>query len=91
MNTLEQLEQSVACPLEFREKPEGVRVLAPTGKLGYVPEENVEAAVNAGAKVMDGDAMRELRQNIFMTHLSFQEKNKPVEKRKRRSIVRSKR
>jgi hypothetical protein len=65
-----------------------IRVLAPTGKLGYIPEENVEAAVAAGAKVMTPTDMRTLRQEIFMQHEIFKEAHQRPEKRKRRSIVR---
>ena len=68
-----------------------VRVLAPTGELGYIPEEQVEEAVAAGAKVMNSDDMRQLRQEIFMQHGIFKDAHKQPEKRKRRSIVRSSR
>lgn len=68
-----------------------VRILAPTGEIGYVPEEQVAEAVAAGAKVMTGDDMRQLRQEIFMQHGIFKDAHKRPEKRKRRSIVRSSR
>jgi hypothetical protein len=66
-----------------------VRVLAPTGELGFVPKDQVEAAVAAGARVMTPDDMRQLRQEIFMQHGIFKDEHKHTPKRKRRSIVRS--
>jgi len=68
-----------------------VRILAPTGDLGYVPEENLAAALEAGAKVMTPDDMRQLRQEVFMQHGIFKEAHQRPEKRKRRSIVKSSR
>lgn len=68
-----------------------VRILAPTGEIGYVPEEQVAEAVAAGAKVMTGDDMRQLRQEIFMQHGIFKDARKSPVQRKRRSIVRSSR
>ncbi len=70
-----------------REIPIGVRVLAPTGDLGYVPEEHLEEAIAAGAKVMNPDSMRELRQAVFMEHALFKHRSTPQKKRRRRSIV----
>lgn len=66
-----------------------VRVLAPTGHIGYIPEENVPEAVEAGAKVLTPEGMRVLRQQIFMEHGVFKEAHQRPEQRKRRSIVRS--
>lgn len=63
------------------------RLLAPTGELGTVPEEKLAEALEAGAKVMSPEAMRELRQTTFMAHTLLQEKQRPAKKRKRRSIV----
>lgn len=91
MSELEELEQQIAVPFPVREKPAGVRILAPTGDIGYVPAEQLEEAIAAGAEELTPDKMREMRQEIFMQHAIFKEKHgKPV-KRKRRSIVRSSR
>ena len=69
-----------------------IRVLAPTGRIGFVPEANLQAALDAGAKLMTADDMRELRQQIFMEHGVFQQEHRrPAKPRKRRSIVRSSR
>jgi hypothetical protein len=76
-------------PFLIREAPQGVRVLAPTGRLGYVPEESLEEVLAAGAKVMNSDDMRQLRQEVFMQHGIFKEQHTRPTKRKRRSIVRS--
>ncbi len=51
-----------------------VRILAPTGDLGYVPEEQLQAAIDAGAKVMTPDDMRQMRREIFMQHGIFRER-----------------
>lgn len=65
-----------------------VRILAPTGRIGFIPEENLQAALDAGAKLMTPDEMRILRQEIFMEHSVFKEAHTRPTKRKRRSIVR---
>ena len=62
--------------------------MAPTGELGYVPQEQLEAAIAAGARVMTPEAMRQLRQEVFMQHMIFKDEHKRVQPRKRRSIVR---
>lgn len=67
---------------------EGVRILAPTGELGYVPEDQLAAAIEAGAKQMTPEDMRQLRQEVFMQHGIFREKHERPTERKRRSIVR---
>ncbi len=64
-----------------------VRILAPTGELGSIPEDQVEAAVAAGAKVMTPADMRALRQSVFMEHTVFDERNrKPTTRRQRKSL-----
>jgi len=85
------LEDSIAAPATLgRESiPSGVRILAPTGEVGFVPEENLEDAIAAGARVLTPADMRELRQAVFMEHSLFKHKNQAPQKRKRRSIVRS--
>lgn len=65
-----------------------VRILAPTGELGFVPEENLEAAIADGAKPMSPADMRTLRQEIFMQHQVFKSEHERPVQRKRRSIVR---
>ena len=71
----------------IREQSAGVRILTPTGKLAYVPEEKLADALAAGAVVMTPEKMRELRQAIFMQHGVFNEKNrKPVATRQRKSL-----
>ncbi len=67
------------------------RIMAPTGKLGYVPEENLAAAIEAGARVMGPDEMRVLRQQVFMEHSLFQHERRPVEKRRKSRLIRSSR
>jgi hypothetical protein len=68
-----------------------VRIMAPTGKLGYVPEEKLQDALAAGARVMTSDDMRTLRQQVFMEHGLFKQAHKRPEPRKRKSLIRSSR
>lgn len=70
--------------------PNGVRILAPTGELGTVPKEHLEEALEAGARVMNPDDMRQLRQEVFMQHEIFKSEHKrPTPgRRRRRSIMR---
>ena len=68
-----------------------VRIMAPTGQLGYVPEEKLEEAIAAGARVMTPEDMRVLRQQVFMEHGLFKDTHKRPEPRRRKSLVRSKR
>jgi hypothetical protein len=73
----------------IRKRLEGIRILAPTGVLGTVPEEKLEEAVAAGAVVMTPEKMREMRQAIFMEHTVFDEKHaqkKPVPRHRRKSL-----
>jgi hypothetical protein len=65
-----------------------VRILTPTGKIAFVPEENLAAALSAGAVVLTREKMRELRQAIFMEHSIFEERHnrKPVPRHKRKSL-----
>lgn len=65
-----------------------VRVLTPTGKVALVPEENLMAALAAGATILTPEKMRELRQAIFMEHGIFNERNnhKPVPRHRRKSL-----
>lgn len=86
---LEQIEEQIAAPFPVREQPQGVRILAPTGEIGFVPEEQLLEALAAGAKLMTADDMRALRQEIFMQHNVFKETHGRKRSRKRRSIVRS--
>lgn len=65
-----------------------VRILAPTGAIGTVPAESLQDALDAGAKVLSPDEMRQLRQATFMEHQVFKEKHTRPTQRKRRSIVR---
>jgi hypothetical protein len=78
----------ISVPAPFPERPQGVRILAPTGELGYVPEEQLLEAIAAGAKVMTPNDMRTLRQEVFMQHGLFKDEHSRPKKRKRRSIVR---
>lgn len=65
-----------------RPKTAGVRILAPGGEIGFVPEEQLDAAVAAGAIVLTPEKMREMRQAIFMEHNLFQSKQrKPAKPR----------
>lgn len=70
-----------------------VRILAPTGELGTIPEEQLEAARAEGAILMTPERMREMRQNIFMEHQVFKQEHKRPDRsrRRRRSIVRGSR
>jgi hypothetical protein len=88
MSELSELEQQIAVPFPVREKPEGVRILAPTGEIGFVPAEQLEEAIAAGAKVVTPELMKEMRQEIFMQHAIFRDKHQRPKQRKRRSIVR---
>jgi len=65
-----------------------VRIIAPTGKIGYVPEEKLPEAIAAGATVLPPAKMRELRQAIFMEHAIFDDKKpKPLPPRHRRKSL----
>lgn len=64
-----------------------VRILAPTGTLGFVPAESLQAALDAGARVITPEDMRQMRQEIFMQHGLFKEAHTNTKPRKRRSIV----
>jgi hypothetical protein len=68
-----------------------VRIMAPTGQLGYVPEEKLQEALDAGARVMTPEDMRTLRQQVFMEHAVFKEKHQRPEAKRRKSLVRSRR
>lgn len=83
-----ELEAQIPVPAPRHVRPQGVRVLAPTGELGYVPEEQLTEALAAGAKLMTPEDMRVLRQEIFMQHGIFREQHEHKKPRKRRSIVR---
>lgn len=61
----------------LRPKSEGIRILAPTGEIGFIPEEQLPGAIEAGAVELTPEKMRELRQAIFMQHGVFTEKNTP--------------
>lgn len=65
--------------------------MAPTGQLGYVPEEKLQEALDAGARVMTSEDMRTLRQQVFMEHAVFKEKHQRPEPKRRKSLVRSRR
>ena len=73
------------------------RMMAPDGTLGTVPQDQVEAAIAAGGKVMNPESMREMRQAVFMEHTLFKdrkatERNKAQARRKSlREQMRSKR
>lgn len=69
----------------------GVRIMAPTGQIGFVPQEKLEEALAAGATLMTPEKMRELRQEVFMEHGLFQDQHKRPEPRRRKSLVKSKR
>lgn len=68
---------------------EGVRIMAPTGELGYVPQENLEEALAAGARVMTPDDMRALRQQVFMEYGLFKDAHKRPDPKRRKRLVRS--
>lgn len=65
----------------------GVRIMAPTGELGYVPSDKIEEALEAGARLMTPEDMRVLRQQVFMEHGLFKEAHKKPEPRRRKSLV----
>lgn len=65
------------------------RILTPTGKIAFVPEEKLVDALAAGASLLTPDKMRELRQAIFMEHGVFNERKnsaKPVPRHRRKSL-----
>jgi hypothetical protein len=68
-----------------------IRVLGTDGSFYRIPEDQVEAAVAAGGRVMGPDEMRVFRQQVFMEHGLFEEKNKKPELRRRKRLVRSSR
>ena len=65
-----------------------VRILAPTGKLGYVPEEKLAEALAAGAILVTAEKMREIRQATFMEHGIFKvgKPKAPLARHKRKSL-----
>ena len=65
-----------------------VRILAPDGNLGMIPEDHVEAAIAAGGRVMTPELMREMRQAVFMEHAIFKDQRKAPPKNRKR-LVRS--
>ena len=75
----------------LRATPPGVRMLAPTGQIGYVPEEQLAAALEAGAVIVTPQKMREIRQAIFMEHAIFDERHnrRPVPRHRRKSLWKS--
>lgn len=64
-----------------------VRIMAPDGTLGQVPEEALPAVLEAGGRVMTPEDMREMYQGVFMAHILFKDKNKPPMPRQRKSLV----
>jgi hypothetical protein len=66
-----------------------IRVLGTDGNFYRIPEDQVEAAVAAGGRVMGPEEMRTFRQQVFMEHGLFQEKNKKPELKRRKRLVRS--
>ena len=77
-------------PKDFRRvRPEGVRVMAPTGKIGFVPAEQLQAALQSGAKLIGMEEMLAIRQEVFMSHALFKDQRAVPDpkKRKRRSII----
>ena len=74
MNTLTEDEQSALLPAFQKldhilgRENEGVRIMAPTGELGYVPEENLAEALAAGARVMTPEDMRSMNEQIDGQH-----------------------
>ena len=69
----------------------GVRIMAPTGQIGFVPADKLDEAIAAGATVMTPEKMRELRQEVFMEHGLFKQEHAKPEPRRRKSLVKSKR
>lgn len=45
-----------------------VKVMAPDGTLGNIPEEHLQEAISVGARVMSKDDLKDMYQSIFMTH-----------------------
>lgn len=65
-----------------------IRIMAPTGQLGTIPEDKLSEALAAGARVFTPDDMRVLRQQVFMEHELFKEKHaKPDHRRRRKSLI----
>ena len=68
------------------------RILAPTGEIGYVPEEKLAETLAAGAVVLTPEKMRDLRQAIFMEHAVFKDRHQQkqaVPRHKRKSLYKS--
>lgn len=57
-----------------------IRMMSPDGTLGMIPEAQVPQALEAGARVIDSGAMRELRQAVFMQHTLFKDKQAAARK-----------
>lgn len=62
-------------------------MVSTTGHLGYIPEDKVEEAKADGFRVIGPDEMRALRQQIFMEHGLFQQRNAKPQGRKRKSLI----
>lgn len=57
-----------------------IRMMAPDGTLGNVPDEHVSAAVEAGGRVMTSADLKQMYQNLFMQHVMFKDKQAKVRK-----------
>jgi hypothetical protein len=66
-----------------------IRILAPDGSLGMVPEDQAQSAIEAGGRVMTPELMREMRQAVFMEHAIFNDQRKPVKREWKHRLVRS--
>jgi hypothetical protein len=62
-------------------------MMSPQGTLGMVPDEHVDAAIVAGFRPMTPADMRAMYQASFMEHALFKDKHKPVERRRRKSLL----
>ena len=86
---------SPTTPADFAAKlqPDSrVRVLGTDGNFYRIPQDQVEAAIEAGGKVMGPEEMRIFRQQVFMEHGLFQEQHKKPElKRRKHRLIRSSR
>lgn len=63
-----------------------IRVMAPDGTLGMLPEDKAQRAVAAGGRIMTPELMREMRQAVFMEHAIFKDQRRPKERRRKRLV-----
>lgn len=66
-----------------------MRVMAPDGSLGEVPEDQIEAALAAGGRLMTSADLKEMFNRLHLEHSLFKESRKrALEGLKKRTVTR---